>query len=197
MKKTLFGVLVIGVLFFGGYAAYQPIDREVLPPLTPKIEYLDSGKVVEKSVDPEKPVNGKRIYESVSYRLGEVVYVQGIGVRLEAVGSTKNVLAIEGMEEQLTGIYRLTVLNYNPTPYTLKAEQVTLAYQDEQDRLYLQPVDKSGYDKWQRIDKSYQFGEIPATTERTGNLYIPIKETATKNGIINVKINDVPVIFIY
>lgn len=197
MKKIMLGVLLIGALAGGGYAVSQSAGGDVLLPVEPKIEFLDSGKITEKALDPEKPVAGKKIYEGGTHRLGDVVYIQGVGIRLEAVGTVRNALEIDGLEEQLYGLYELSVLNYNPTPYKLEAKEVVLEFKDEQGNLYLQSMDISGYDKWQRIKHAYQFGEIPPATERTGNLYVPIKGTATQDGAFKVTINDVPVTFTY
>lgn len=196
-KKIIIGVLLIAGLAGGGYMAYQSAEGEVLMPIEQKIEFLDSGKAVEKTLNPEKPVDGKKIYEGGTHRLGDVVYIQGIGVRVEPVGTVRNALEIEGLEEQLYGVYKLSVLNYNPTPYKLEAKEVVLEFTDEQGNLHLQPMDISGYDKSQRINESYQFGEIPPATERTGHLYIPIEESATKDGTVKITINDVPVTFSY
>lgn len=197
MKKVL--LLITIVLIIGGMVGvyFYLQEKEILLPLNNEVEYLDKGKIIEKTINPDKPQEGKTIHEGGPYKLGEIVYVQGVGVKLTAIGTIKNALDIKEQKNQLFGVFKMQVLNYNNTPYTINATDVSLEFEDLEGNTHLQSMQVSGYDKWQRINGSFQFGEIPEKTNRTGNIYSPIKTTATKEGEVKVYINKVPIIFKY
>lgn len=198
MKKTLSIILVLLVLFGGGYLGwnwYTQPDIELAP--DEKFEFEDKIAAIEKDIDPKNPIAGKTIYEGSPHKMGEVVYIQGVGVSITPLSIKKDITKTEGLENQLFLEVGLNVYNYTNKPFTLNPENITFEFKKEDGQLSKQDLSYSGFEKWQRIKGSYQFGEIKSNKSRKGSIYTPVDMAAQKDGNLTVYINRVPVSFKY
>lgn len=198
MRRTLTIGLITGLLVAGIGGSYLYLqDKEVLQATGETYKYLEETKAQDKKLDPNNPVDGDLIYEGGPYKLGEVVYVRGLGVKIEPVGISNKVLRENSKIDMEFGVFNLTLYNYSKYPYELKLEDIVFEYTDENGQLYRQPLDAAGYDSWKFIDGSFQFEEMAGEMKRTGKVFFPIKEAAKSNGKVTVYINKVPITFNY
>lgn len=193
-------LITVGILYYilntNGTISHLPVDDN---------EYKVLQNVVKEdtTIDDEmfNSIKGKSVLEGGPYRLGETIFAQGVGVKVEKVG-WRDEIKWEGYETDLPeeyghAVFKLTVYNLNIQPYIFSGEDMILIHDVNNNTVVHQSLKHSGYDLWKYLDGSYDVGQISSKTYRTGYVFFPVKDIAKQGGKIKIFINDIPVEFKY